>query len=84
MKAALESLLSDGTLICFIPVAGPPLPGGAADLEYRKRTFELQAPAGLAGLPQVVLPAGTTSGGLPLAVTFVGAKGSDRRVLELL
>ena len=85
VKAALESLLSDGTLICFIPVAGPPpLPGGAADLEYRKRTFELQAPAGLAGLPQVVLPAGTTSGGLPLAVTFVGAKGSDRRVLELL
>jgi amidase len=37
----------------------------------------------LAGLPALVLPAGTRSGGLPLAVQFAGPPGSERRLLWL-
>ena len=83
VRAALDALLRDGSLLCLIPVAAPPpLPGGAADPAYRARTFELQGPAGVAGLPQLVVPVGS-HGGLPLAVSLIAARGHDRRLLAL-
>ena len=84
VKAALDGLLADGTLLCFVPVAAPPPPpGGAADPGYRARTFELQGPSGVGGLPQLVVPAGTAADGSPLAVTLVAARGHDVRLLAL-
>ena len=41
------------------------------------------APGSTAGLPGLVLPAGLTSGGLPVALEFDGPAGADRNVLEL-
>lgn len=85
VQSAMHTLLGEGNLLCFIPVAAPPpLPGGAAEAEYRARTFMLQGPAGMASLPQLVVPAGvckTTQ--LPLPAAFVAARGHDRRLLEL-
>jgi mandelamide amidase len=41
------------------------------------------APGSTAGLPGLVLPAGLTSGGLPIALEFDGPAGSDRTLLSL-
>ena len=83
--AFLDALLRDGSLLCFVPVAAPPPPpGGAADVEYRARTFDLQGPSCVAGLPQIVVPAGSCAAtDLPVAVTFLAARGHDRRLLAL-
>jgi mandelamide amidase len=40
-------------------------------------------PGSTAGLPGLVLPAGLTRGGLPVALEFDGAAGSDRALLAL-
>jgi Asp-tRNA(Asn)/Glu-tRNA(Gln) amidotransferase A subunit family amidase len=41
------------------------------------------APGSTAGLPGLVLPAGLTSGGLPIALEFDGLAGTDRALLSL-
>ena len=41
------------------------------------------APGSTAGLPGLVLPAGLTSSGLPIALEFDGPAGSDRALLAL-
>jgi indoleacetamide hydrolase len=41
------------------------------------------APGSTTGLPGLVLPAGLTSSGLPVALEFDGAAGSDRAILSL-
>lgn len=41
------------------------------------------APGSTAGLPGLVLPAGMTRGGLPIALEFDGPAGSDRSLLAL-
>ena len=50
---------------------------------------ELTAAAGLAGLPQIVLPVGAVApatvsgGGGPVGLSFIGPRGSDAELLEL-
>merc|ERR1712217_713366 len=40
--SAVAAFLSNGSVFCLPPVAAPPpLPSGAADVDYRQRTFEL-------------------------------------------
>ncbi len=41
------------------------------------------APGSTAGLPGLVLPAGLTGDGVPVALEFDGPWGSDRRLLTL-
>jgi indoleacetamide hydrolase len=41
------------------------------------------APGSTAGLPGLVLPAGLTRGGLPVALEFDGPSGADRKLLTL-
>ena len=41
------------------------------------------APGSTAGLPGLVLPAGTVTGGLPIGLEFDGPSGSDRSLLAL-
>jgi len=60
------------------------------EVEVRGRRMPLDeamarniAPGSTAGLPGLVLPAGLTPGGLPVALEFDGPAGSDRSVLAL-
>ncbi len=39
-------------------------------------------PAGLAGLPQLVIPGGLV-GGAPVGLSLIGAKGSDIALLDI-
>ncbi|MGE3619124.1 MAG: amidase [Acidimicrobiia bacterium] len=69
----------------------PAAPGPAPDLEldpgastrHRTRVLGLTAPASLAGLPALCLPAGRVGpeGGLPVGFVLVGAPGTDEALL---
>jgi indoleacetamide hydrolase len=68
----------------------PPLIGEETTLDVggRKVAFEDAvarniAPGSTAGLPGLVLPAGLTAHGLPVALEFDGPEGSDRELLTL-
>ena len=77
--------------IVFPATMVPPTPIGQ-DTEVviagKKVTFETAvarniAPGSTVGLPGLVLPAGLTHEGLPVALEFDGPAGSDRRLLSL-
>ena len=61
----------------------------AAPSSSRNALLELTAAAGLAGLPQIVLPAAVlppatvVGGGGPVGLSFIGPRGSDLELLEL-
>ena len=68
----------------------PPLIGQDVEVEIsgKKVSFETVvarniAPGSTAGLPGLVLPAGLTSSGLPVALEFDGPAGSDRALLSI-
>jgi indoleacetamide hydrolase len=70
-------------------VAPPPI-GEETTLQIRGRAVPFDeavarniAPGSTAGLPGLVLPAGLTSGGLPVALEFDGPADSDRALLAL-
>ncbi|MCB1544080.1 MAG: amidase, partial [Rhodoblastus sp.] len=73
----------DGLMIA--PVLHGPAPrldSTAAEFEtYRDNAMAFLCPAGLAGLPQLVLPAGEVDGA-PLGISILGPRGSDRSLLE--
>ena len=73
----------DGLMIA--PVLHRPAPrldSSAPDLEaYRDSAMAFLCPAGLASLPQLVLPAGVIDGG-PVGISILGPRGSDRSLLE--
>jgi amidase len=50
--------------------------------DFYERALALGALAGHAGLPQLVLPLALVDG-LPVGVSFIGAPGSDHRLLDL-
>jgi amidase len=50
--------------------------------DFRMRAFEMLCPAGLAGLPQLSVPAGTVDSG-PVGLSLVGAPGQDRQLISL-
>ena len=94
-RAALSSRL-DGMLRGDAVVALPAAPdtarlaGRGADVApSRGVLLELTAAAGLAGLPQIVLPVGAVApatvsgGGGPVGLSFIGPRGSDAELLEL-
>ena len=82
----LAEMLADGSVL-VLPAAAGPAPAVAAlpsELaEVRLRTMDLTSPAGLAGLPVVVVP-GASMHGLPLGLALVGAPGTDLALLDLV
>jgi amidase len=81
----IRSILQPGTIVAIpaAPCIAPPIDISAAEMEsFRNRTFRLTSIAGLAGLPQVVIPAGTV-GGCPAGLSFIGWEGSDEMLLDL-
>jgi amidase len=86
ITAHVESLLGDDGVIC-LPTSprAAPLRGTSADkveVEYRNQAQRVLCIAGLAGLPQISLPMATIDG-LPLGLSLLGARGSDRALIAL-
>ena len=68
----------------------PPLIGEETTLQIRGRAVPFEeavarniAPGSTAGVPGLVLPAGLTAGGLPIALEFDGPAGADHALLAL-
>jgi amidase len=81
----IRSILQPGTIVALpaAPCIAPPIDIAAAEMEaFRTRTFRLTSIAGLSGLPQVVIPAGTV-GGCPAGLSFIGWERSDEVLLDL-
>lgn len=86
LAAPLLARLAAGALLCLptSPCIAPPRKAKEADLDkVRYRIFEMTAIAGLPGLPQVTIPAGTVDGA-PVGLSLIGAPGSDRALLGLV
>jgi amidase len=84
--ARLDAVLGDGSVLCLptSPRVAPPrnLPASAIEGQYRRQAMNLLCISGLGGLPQVTLPIATVSG-LPLGLSLIGPRGSDRALLDL-
>jgi amidase len=84
VRARVDTLIA-GRALCFatMPILPPPLSASLAEMgEADQRIVDLTCIAGLTGLPQVSLPLARV-GGLPVGVSFVGPRGSDRALLDL-
>ncbi len=65
------------------PTIAPLADTPAADLEdFRTRVMRLTCTAGLSGLPQMTIPAGTING-CPVGLSFIGWAGGDEALLDL-
>jgi amidase len=81
----LAELLEDGTVLCqpTAPGVAPVLDTPPAELEvFRGRALSLLCPAGLAGLPQLNIPAGEIDGA-PVGLSVVGVRGADLSIMAL-
>lgn len=84
-RAQIRARLQPGTILALpaAPSIAPKRQTPAGELEtFRQRTFRLTSIAGLSGLPQVTVPAGTVSG-CPVGLSFVGWERSDEVLLDL-
>jgi len=86
ITAHVERILGADGVICLPTSPRPaPLRGTPADqveVEYRNQAMRLLCIAGLAGLPQISLPMATIDG-LPLGLSLIGARNSDRALIAL-
>ncbi|MGY1706949.1 amidase [Geodermatophilus sp. SYSU D00697] len=89
-RERVTGFLSDVDALLTPVTTGPPLPARPwhersflANVTANARWAPWTAAWNLAGLPALVLPAGTRPDGLPLAVQFVGPPGAERRLLWL-
>jgi amidase len=84
-RAHILAHLQPGTIMALptAPSIAPLLAATGEALElFRVRTMRLTCTAGLAGLPQISIPAGTVAG-CPAGLSFVGWPGGDEILLDL-
>jgi amidase len=84
-QARLHRLLGGGAVLAYptSPLPAPLLSATQAEQNaVRERTMGVTAIAGLAGLPEVTIPAGTVAGA-PVGLSLVAAPGRDRALLAL-
>ncbi|BDA84122.1 amidase [Aureimonas sp. SA4125] len=84
-RAAIDALLGeDGVLIAPAVHDAPFRLDAGADVHetFRRDAITLLSVAGLAGLPQVTLPAGRANGG-PIGLSLIGPRGSDASLIAL-
>jgi amidase len=84
-RAHIRALAPLGTVIALpsAPTIAPLIdtPADAMDA-FRVRVMRLTCIAGISGLPQVSIPAGTVAG-CPVGLSFVGWAGGDEALLDL-
>jgi amidase len=81
----LRGLIKPGTVVALptAPSIAPLIDTPPATLDaHRLQVMRLTCSAGLAGLPQVSLPAGTVAG-CPVGLSFIGWTGGDEAILDL-
>jgi amidase len=84
-RAHLRALVPPGTVLTLptTPSIAPKLELDEAGLDFfRTRVLRLTCMAGLAGLPQINIPAGTVAG-CPAGISFIGWPGGDEALLYL-
>jgi amidase len=81
----IRQIAAPGTILALptSPTIAPPVDTPAGELEdFRVRTMRLTCTAGIAGLPQMNIPAGTLNG-CPIGLSFIGWAGGDEALLDL-
>lgn len=81
----VRSHVSPGTILALptVPCIAPRIDMAGPELEaFRVRVMRLTCIAGMGGVPQVSIPAGTISG-CPLGLSFIGWHGGDEALLDL-
>jgi amidase len=81
----IRQTVTPGTILALpsAPSIAPMIEtAGAAMEDFRVRVMRLTCTAGIAGLPQVSIPAGTISG-CPVGLSFIGWEGGDEALLDL-
>lgn len=86
VAAHMDKLLGGDALLCLPtgPGIAPKLNTPPGELEvFRARAFALLCIAGLARLPQISLPLGTSEG-CPVGLSLIAPRGGDRGLLEFV
>jgi amidase len=81
----IREQIAPGTMLALptAPCIAPRIDSSATELDsYRTRVMRLTCIAGLGGLPQISIPAGTVSG-CPVGLSFIGWPGGDEALLDL-
>jgi len=81
----IRATIKPGTVMALptAPCIAPRTDTPQSELEsFRVRVMRLTCIAGLAGLPQVTVPAGTVAG-CPVGLSFIGWAGGDEALLDL-
>ena len=81
----IRQIAAPGTILVLptAPAIAPLVDTPASDLEeFRMRVMRLTCTAGLSGLPQMTIPAGTING-CPIGLSFIGWAGGDEALLDL-
>jgi amidase len=81
----IREQIMPGTVLALptAPCIAPRIDTPTAELDsYRTRVMRLTCIAGLGGLPQISIPAGTVSG-CPAGLSFIGWPGGDEALLDL-
>jgi len=84
-RARVRGLVEPGTVLVLptAPSIAPPVDVSQEALDrFRARVMALTCIAGLSGLPQVTLPAGTVDG-CPVGLSFIAWEGGDEALLDL-
>jgi amidase len=84
-RTHIRARLPPGTIMALptAPSIAPPVEATGEALElFRVRTMRLTCIAGIGGLPQINIPAGTASG-CPAGLSFIGWPGADEVLLDL-
>ena len=84
-RTRIRALIKPGTIVALpaAPCIAPKIDTPPDALEsYRVRVMRLTCTAGLGGLPQVSIPAGTVAG-CPVGLSFIGWAGGDEALLDL-
>jgi amidase len=85
IRARIRALLEPGTMLCLptAPCIAPLLDASSETLDrYRSGVMALTCIAGLAGLPQVSVPAAMVAG-CPVGFSLVGWAGADETLLQV-
>jgi len=85
IRSHVRAVVQQGTVLMMptAPALAPLLTSSPAELDvYRMRIMSFTCIAGLGGLPQISIPAGSADG-VPIGVSLIGWPGADETLLEL-